>query len=133
VIIGRAASRETAKADLWLERLMGAGIQTDRYQVKEDEKVSLERRSPADTSGFSGTEGEALEESRKLSLKLERLQEILYAEHKHKVLIVLQAGLEHNRGEARSPGHAIPQGDGRPKLVGYLGRAYFVTSTEQSA
>jgi PPK2 family polyphosphate:nucleotide phosphotransferase len=70
---------------------MGAGIQTDRYRVKEGEKVGLGKWSPDDTSGFPGTEGEALEESKKLTLKLERLQELLYAEHKHKVLVILQA------------------------------------------
>jgi PPK2 family polyphosphate:nucleotide phosphotransferase len=70
---------------------MSDGVQTDRYRVKEGEKVSLRARSPADTSGFHGGEAEALEGSKKLAMKLERLQEVLYAEHKHKVLIVLQA------------------------------------------
>jgi len=70
---------------------MSDGVQTDGYKVKEGERVSLERWSPSDTSIFSGTEADALEESRKLTQKLERLQEVLYAEHKHKVLIVLQA------------------------------------------
>src|SRR5271169_4801770 len=68
---------------------MSAGVQTERYRVKEGEKVRLRAWSPADTSGLG--EAEALEESKKLLLKLERLQEVLYAEHKHKVLIVLQA------------------------------------------
>ena len=70
---------------------MSAGIPTERYRVKEGEKVSLGRWAPADMSGFAGTEAQALEESRKLALRLERLQEVLYAEHKHKLLIVLQA------------------------------------------
>jgi PPK2 family polyphosphate:nucleotide phosphotransferase len=70
---------------------MGAGIQTRKYIVQEGETVSLSNWQPADTSGFKGTEEEALEESRKLTLKLERLQEVLFAEHKRKVLIVLQA------------------------------------------
>ena len=46
---------------------MSAGVQTERYRVKEGEKVSLREWSPADTSGFSGTEAEALEESKKLA------------------------------------------------------------------
>jgi PPK2 family polyphosphate:nucleotide phosphotransferase len=70
---------------------MVAGINTDRYRVKEGEKVRLGKWSPADASGFPGTEAEALEESKKLTFKLERLQELLYAERKHKVLIILQA------------------------------------------
>lgn len=47
--------------------------------------------NPGDTSGFDGKKEGALKESEKLIKKLEELQEILYAEHKHKVLIVLQA------------------------------------------
>lgn len=70
---------------------MGAGVRTERYRVKEGEKVRLGRWSPDDTSGFAGAEAEALEESKKLTLRFERLQEVLFAEHKHKVLIVLQA------------------------------------------
>jgi polyphosphate kinase 2 (PPK2 family) len=70
---------------------VGARIRTDEYRVREGEKVRLGRWPPSDTSGFRGTEADALEESRKLTLKLESLQEVLYAEHKHKVLIILQA------------------------------------------
>ena len=47
--------------------------------------------NPGDISGFDGNKEDALKESEKLIKKLEELQEILYAEHKHKVLIVLQA------------------------------------------
>ncbi len=70
---------------------MREGLRTDRYRVKDGEKVSLRRLSPDDTSAFHGGEAEALEESKKLTLKLTKLQELLYAEHKHKVLIILQA------------------------------------------
>jgi polyphosphate kinase 2 (PPK2 family) len=70
---------------------MGAGITTDRYKVKEGERVDLGQWPPGNTAGFHGSESQALEESRKLTLQLERLQEMLYAEHKRKLLIVLQA------------------------------------------
>jgi hypothetical protein len=66
-----------------------SGVQTERYRVKEGEKVSLRAWSPADTFGLE--EPEALEESKRLLPRFERLQEVLYAEHKRKVLIVLQA------------------------------------------
>ena len=49
------------------------------------------RWNPGDTSGFDGKKEDALKESEKLVKKMEELQELLYAEHKHKVLIVLQA------------------------------------------
>jgi len=51
----------------------------------------LGRWNPGDTSGFDGKKEDALKESEKLVKKMEELQELLYAEHKHKVLIVLQA------------------------------------------
>jgi PPK2 family polyphosphate:nucleotide phosphotransferase len=64
-------------------------VRTDRFRVKEGEKVDLRRWSPDETAGF--TERKALEESKKLTSRLEKLQETLFAGHKHKVLIVLQA------------------------------------------
>jgi PPK2 family polyphosphate:nucleotide phosphotransferase len=66
-------------------------VSTGRYRVKKGEKVDLAERSPDDTSGFHGNQAAALLESRKLTERLEELQDTLYAEHKHKVLIVLQA------------------------------------------
>lgn len=62
-----------------------------RYRIKPKQKVNLEKWDPADTSGFDGKEDDALEESKKLTKKLESLQEMMYAEHKHSLLIVLQA------------------------------------------
>ena len=68
---------------------MGKKVPTERYRVKPGEKVELGKWSADDASGFS--EGEAIAESKALTQKLEKLQEVLYAEHKSKVLIVLQA------------------------------------------
>jgi len=50
----------------------------------------LEKWNPADTSGFDGKEEDAVDVSKKPT-KLEFLQEMFYAEHKHSALIVLQA------------------------------------------
>jgi PPK2 family polyphosphate:nucleotide phosphotransferase len=62
-----------------------------RYKIRPRQKVRLEQWKAGDTSGFDGNEKDALKESKRLTKKLEQLQEMLYAEHKHKVLIVLQA------------------------------------------
>ncbi len=64
---------------------------TKRYRIRLGQKVHLNRWDPNDTSGFDGNEDDALEESGRLTKKLEKLQEKLYAEHKHSVLFVLQA------------------------------------------
>ncbi len=62
-----------------------------RYRIRPKQKVRLDEWGAGDTSGFDGNEKDALEASKKLTKKLEQLQGMLYAEHKHKVLIVLQA------------------------------------------
>lgn len=53
--------------------------------------MRLDERDPADVSGFDGGEDLAPEVSKQLDLRLDRLQERLNAEHKHKVLVILQA------------------------------------------
>ena len=63
----------------------------NRYLVKPGEKLNLSKWDPNDKGGFKGSKEEGLEEVEKLNARLEELQEVLYAEHRHKVLIVLQA------------------------------------------
>ncbi len=67
------------------------GVHTKRYMVHPGTNLRLERWDPSDSSGFGGAEAGAVELSKKLDEKLDRLQAKLYAEHKHMVLVVLQA------------------------------------------
>jgi PPK2 family polyphosphate:nucleotide phosphotransferase len=62
-----------------------------QYLVKPGEKVNLSKWDPNDTGDFKGGKEDGLAEVAKLNDELEVLQEMLFAEHKHKVLIVLQA------------------------------------------
>lgn len=62
-----------------------------RYQVKPGSRIDLDKWDPADTSAFDGDKDAARKQLKQLNRQLEALQELLYAEHKHKVLIVLQA------------------------------------------
>ncbi|MBA4398876.1 MAG: polyphosphate kinase 2 family protein [Chloroflexi bacterium] len=62
----------------------------ERYRVKEDEKVHLKHIDPGDTGKYDGEKDEGLELLGRLNQELEKLQELLYAEHKHRVLVVLQ-------------------------------------------
>lgn len=62
-----------------------------QYLVKPGTKVDLSKIDPNDTGDFKGGKEKGLEEIAKLNAKLEELQEVLYAEGKHKILIVLQA------------------------------------------
>jgi len=66
-------------------------IHTGRYRVEPRHEVRLSDVNPNDTSGFEGKDEDEQKESKKLNEKLRQLQEMLYAEHEQKVLVVLQA------------------------------------------
>jgi len=61
----------------------------DRYRLPPDTTVDLAAFDPGDTAGFR--EKEAKEHVAALNRRLETLQELLYAEGRHRVLVVLQA------------------------------------------
>jgi len=63
----------------------------DRYRVKPGKRVDLNRWDPDDTSALDGSEEEAEDRLVKLNRQLEDLQELLYAEGKRRLLVVLQA------------------------------------------
>ena len=62
-----------------------------QYLVKPGAKVDLSEWDPNDTGDFKGGKKEGLAKMEKLNTQLEELQELLFAEHQHRVLIVLQA------------------------------------------
>ena len=66
-------------------------LEIKRFHVHPGEQIHLFEWDPDDTSSYDGTKKDALNELVELKKKLEELQEKLYAEQKHKVLIVLQA------------------------------------------
>lgn len=62
----------------------------DQYKVASGTHLDLSQWDPRDTGNFDGGKKDGLEEVTDLNQDLETLQELLYAEQKHKVLIVLQ-------------------------------------------
>jgi len=62
-----------------------------RYRVEPGSQVDLSQWDPDDKSPFEGGKREAPEALDALNERLEALQELLYAEGQHKVLVVLQA------------------------------------------
>jgi PPK2 family polyphosphate:nucleotide phosphotransferase len=62
----------------------------ERYRVKPGTKVKLNDCDPDDTSEFKGDKDDSQEVLDELTDRLEVVQELLYAEHKHKLLVVLQ-------------------------------------------
>ena len=67
------------------------GGRVKRYVVKPGAKVKLADWDPRETGAFSGGKEKAEARLLELNGRLESLQELLYAEHKHKVLVILQA------------------------------------------
>ncbi len=62
----------------------------DKYRVPSKGSIKITDYDPNDSSLFKGNKAEGKKELLKLNKKLEGLQELLYAEGKQKVLIVLQ-------------------------------------------
>jgi PPK2 family polyphosphate:nucleotide phosphotransferase len=62
----------------------------NHFLVGPGNKVRLAEWDPDDHSGFKGGKMEAQEALARLTQELDSLQEVLYAEHKQKILIVLQ-------------------------------------------
>jgi PPK2 family polyphosphate:nucleotide phosphotransferase len=62
-----------------------------QYLVEPESKIKLSNYDPNATDDFKGDKKKGLAKLEKLNSKLEVLQELLFAEQKHKVLIVLQA------------------------------------------
>jgi PPK2 family polyphosphate:nucleotide phosphotransferase len=62
----------------------------ERYRVSPGAKVDLASFDPSDTSAFAGGKKEALAELAAVNARLEVLQEMLYAQNRHRLLIVLQ-------------------------------------------
>jgi PPK2 family polyphosphate:nucleotide phosphotransferase len=61
-----------------------------RFRVEPGSKVDLRKFDPGSTKGFKGGKKEAEKRFAPLNQRLDTIQEALWAEHKHKVLVVLQ-------------------------------------------
>ncbi len=72
------------------EELHMTDISWKRYVVEPDQKIKLSDWDPDSTPAWKGDKETAEKEIAKINDELEALQEQLYAEGKHKVLIVLQ-------------------------------------------
>jgi PPK2 family polyphosphate:nucleotide phosphotransferase len=62
----------------------------DKYLVKPNAKFSLDDIKPSDRSERGDSKAEDQHEIERLSVEINALQDILYAQKKHKVLLVLQ-------------------------------------------
>jgi PPK2 family polyphosphate:nucleotide phosphotransferase len=65
-------------------------VPMERYRVEPGSKVDLSEMDAGSTKGFKGSKRNAGEKLLELNRRLEALQEALWAEHRRKVLVVLQ-------------------------------------------
>jgi PPK2 family polyphosphate:nucleotide phosphotransferase len=63
----------------------------DDHRVKPKEHIHLDEYSPNVPNDWKGKKEEGLEKLAEMRQDIDHLQEVLYAEHKHKILIILQA------------------------------------------
>jgi PPK2 family polyphosphate:nucleotide phosphotransferase len=63
----------------------------DRYRVRYGHKIKLAEWDANDKDAYPGTKEEAKTELADLAQKLAELQDMLFAQHHHKILVVLQA------------------------------------------
>ena len=63
----------------------------DRYRVRPGTQIDLSTLDPGDTAAFDGDKDDAKDALKELNERLEELQELLWAEHEHRLLVVLQA------------------------------------------
>jgi PPK2 family polyphosphate:nucleotide phosphotransferase len=61
-----------------------------KYRIEPGSRIKLDELDPNDTRAFSDDKQEGRDLLHRLCIRLGELQEVLYAERKHKVLIVLQ-------------------------------------------
>ncbi|HMN11753.1 MAG TPA: polyphosphate kinase 2 family protein [Bellilinea sp.] len=61
------------------------------HRVRPNETISLKDINPNSTGNYKGDKNTAKDDLIKLNNRLEELQELLYAENRHRVLIVIQA------------------------------------------
>jgi PPK2 family polyphosphate:nucleotide phosphotransferase len=62
-----------------------------RYKVEPGSRAKLFERDPNDKREFSGNKSKAVLHMSEIYKKMTEYQELLFAEHKHKVLVILQA------------------------------------------
>lgn len=67
-----------------------SNIDWQQYKIEQDKKFNLGDWDPEQTRAWKGDKELALSQIEKLNIRLEALQELLFAQRKNKILIVLQ-------------------------------------------
>jgi len=63
----------------------------EKYRIEPGKKINLKNYSPDDLGDYDGKKQKGFEKLAECRADIDRLQELLYSESKHRILIVLQA------------------------------------------
>jgi PPK2 family polyphosphate:nucleotide phosphotransferase len=63
----------------------------ENYRIKPGQEVLVKDFDPHETSNWKGDKASGLQRLEELKVELDQLQDVLYAESKHRVLIIIQA------------------------------------------
>ncbi|NLF52597.1 MAG: polyphosphate kinase 2 family protein [Leptolinea sp.] len=63
----------------------------DRYRIRPGKKFKLDEFSPDETGDFEGKKQKGIEKFETFRSEIDKLQEVMYSENKHRLLIVFQA------------------------------------------
>ena len=63
----------------------------EKYRIEPGKKINLKNYSPDDLGDYDGKKQKGIEKLEECRADIDRLQELLYSESKHRILIVLQA------------------------------------------
>jgi PPK2 family polyphosphate:nucleotide phosphotransferase len=66
-------------------------LDTDQFRIKLGETIDISKLDPNGETSVDVKKEDSKEETKKLTQKLDSLQEQLYSEHSHKLLVILQA------------------------------------------
>ena len=70
---------------------IGTSMKIKSFRIAPDQAVDLAAWSPRSTEGFAGDKAAALAETQRLVTRLAQLQDVLFAQAEHRLLVVLQA------------------------------------------
>ena len=70
---------------------IGTSMKIKSFRIAPDQAVDLAAWSPRSTEGFEGDKAAAAAETQRLVTRLAQLQDVLFAQAEHRLLVVLQA------------------------------------------
>ena len=95
----------------------------DKYRIRPNTSVNLGKFECGESGAFKGDKRKCRKATQALREELVKLQDVLYAQHKHKVLVVLQA-MDTGGKDGAVKGHFAVTAEDMRKLFGAKAHVY---------